>query len=97
MERRKAEGYVGLFCQNLGITAYTLENYSNFKRKFSFNSGSIFEIHDYFRTSGNASFNDLSQLTLINTLSDQDFAALDKFNKFENLFCTQEVARKLNW
>ena len=44
MERRKAAGYVGLFCQNLGITTYTLENYSNFKSKFSFNSGSIFEI-----------------------------------------------------
>ena len=27
-------GHVGVFCQNLGITAYTLENYSNFKKKF---------------------------------------------------------------
>ena len=62
--------------------------------KFSFSSGSIFEIHDYFRTSGNDSFNDLSQL--INTLSNQNFAGLDKFNKLENLFCMQEVARKLN-
>ena len=34
-------GHVGVFCQNLGITAYTLENYSNFKNKFLFNNGSI--------------------------------------------------------
>ena len=27
-------GHVGVFCQNPGITAYTLENYSNFKSKF---------------------------------------------------------------
>ena len=58
---------------------YTLENYSNFESKFSFNNGSIFETHDdYFITGGNASFNDLSQL--INTLSNQDFAGLDNFN-----------------
>ena len=25
-------GHVGFFCQNLGITSYTLENYSNLKR-----------------------------------------------------------------
>ena len=42
---------------------------------------------DYFRTRGNARFNDLSQL--INTLSNQDFAGLDNFNKLENLFCMQ--------
>ena len=53
-------------------------------------NGSIFEMHDYFRTRGNGSFNDLSQL--INTLSNQDFAGLDNFNKLENLFCTQGVA-----
>ena len=29
---------VGVFCQNLGITAYALENYSNFKNKFLFNN-----------------------------------------------------------
>ena len=57
-EERPA-GYVGVFCQNLGITAYTSENYSNFKSNFSFNNGSIFEIHD-FRTSGKASFNSVS-------------------------------------
>ena len=51
-EERSA-GRVGVFCQNLGITAYTLENYSNFKSNFSFNNGSILEIHDYFSTRGN--------------------------------------------
>ena len=70
---------MGVFCQNLGITACTLENYSDFKSKFLFNNGSIFKIHDYFRTRGNPSFNDLSQL--INTLSIQDFAGSDEFNK----------------
>ena len=59
-ERRKAAGYVAVVCQKLGITAYTLENYSNFKSKFSYNNASILEIYDYFRTRGNASFNDLS-------------------------------------
>ena len=50
------------FLQNLGITAHTLEDYSNLKSNFSFNNGSILEIHDYFRARENASFNDLSQL-----------------------------------
>ena len=68
---------MGVFCQNLGITAYTLENYSNFKSNFSFSNGSILEIHDYFRTKGDASFNNLSQI--INTVSNQDFAGLDNF------------------
>ena len=35
-ETRKAAGYVGVFKQNLSITAYTLENYSSFKSKFLF-------------------------------------------------------------
>ena len=48
-EERPA-GHVGVFCQNLGITAYTLENYCNFKSNFSFNNGSILEIHEFFRT-----------------------------------------------
>ena len=40
-------GHVSVFCQNLGITVYTLENYSNFKNKFlSNNNGSILEIND---------------------------------------------------
>ena len=42
---------------------------------------------DCFRTRGNARLNDLSQL--LNTLSNQDFAGLDNFNKLENLFCMQ--------
>ena len=53
LEEGKEEGsagHVGVFCQNLGITAYTLENYCNFKSNFSFNNGSIFEIHEFFRT-----------------------------------------------
>ena len=73
---------MGVFCQNLGITAYTLENYSNFKSNISFNNGSILEIHDYLRTGGNASLNNLSQI--INTLSNQDFAGLDKFRLGES-------------
>ena len=43
-------GHVGVFCQNLGITAYTLENYSNFKNKFLFKNGSILEINDYYNS-----------------------------------------------
>ena len=56
--------HVGVFGQNLGITAYTLEHYSNFKSNFSFNNGSILEIHDYFRTRGNTSFDNLSQIII---------------------------------
>ena len=40
--------------------------------------GVFFEINDYFRTGGNVSVNDLSQL--INTLSNQDFAFLGWIN-----------------
>ena len=58
-------------CRYYRIAIDTLENYSNFKSNFSFNSGSILEIYDHFRTKGNASFNDLSQL--INTLSNKKF------------------------
>ena len=72
-----------------------LENYSNFKSKLSFNNGNIFEIHDCFRTGGNA--NDLSQLINSLSLPNQDFAGLDNFNRLENLLCIQGVARKLNW
>ena len=60
------------------MTTCTLKNYSNFKSKFSFNNESIFEIY-YFRTRGNARFNDMSQL--INTLSNQDCAGLDNLYK----------------
>ena len=47
------DGNVDFFCQNIGITAYTLENYCDLKGKFSFSNGNIFEIHDYFRTGAN--------------------------------------------
>ena len=77
---------MGVFCQNLGITAYTLENYSNFKSNFSFNSGSILEIHDYFKTMGNVCFNDFNLSQLLNTLSNQDFAGFNNLNKLENLY-----------
>ena len=96
-ERRKATGHVGIFCQNLSITAYTLANYSNFKSQFSFNNGNIFKIHDYFRISRNAKFKDLSQLINTLSLSNQDFASLNNFNKLLNLFSTQGVARRLTW
>ena len=54
--------------QNLAITAYTFENYSNFKNKFSFNNGSILKINDYYnnRSRANESFTELRE---INTLS----------------------------
>ena len=76
-------GHVDVFCQNLGITSYTSENYSNFKDKFLFNNGSILEINDYFnnRSRRNVSFTELSQI--IATLSNQDFAGLDKFRLLE--------------
>ena len=72
--------HVGVFCQNLGITAYTLENYYNFKNKFLFNNGSILGINDYYyknRSRRNSSFTELCEI--INTLSNQDFSRLDKF------------------
>ena len=52
--------HVGVFCQNPGVTAYTLENYSNFKNKFLSKNGSILEINDYYnnRSSGNVSCTD---------------------------------------
>ena len=81
-------GHVGVFCQNLGITAYTLENYSNFKNKFLFNNSSILElnINDYYNSNkkkGKVSFTELSEI--INTLSSQDFAGMDKFRLRERL------------
>ena len=37
------DGHVGVSCQNLGITAYILENYSNFKNKFLlYNATAVF-------------------------------------------------------
>ena len=78
-EERKEEmptGYVGVFCQNLGIIAYTLENYSNFKNKFLINKSSFLEINDYYNRSwGNVGFIESSEI--INILPNQKFAGLD--------------------
>ena len=64
-------GHVGVFCQNLDITALTLQNYSNFKNKFLFNNSIILEInyHCNNRSKGNVSFTELCE---INILSNQD-------------------------
>ena len=74
---------MGVFCQNLRIKTYTSENYSNFENKFLFNNGSILKTNDYFnnRSRGNVSFTELSEI--IATLSNQDFAELDKFRLLE--------------
>ena len=91
-------GHVGVFCQNLGITAYALENYSNFKNKFLFNNGSMLELNDYNnsnKSKGNVSFTELSEI--INTLSSQDFAWMDKFRLRERLRRIKEMCRvKMN-
>ena len=55
-------------CQNL---VYTLKNYSNFKNNVLLNNGSILEINDCFRTRGNVSFTELSEIK--NILSDPRF------------------------
>ena len=85
-------GHVDVFCQNLGITAYTLENYSNFKNKFLFNNGSILELNDYYNSNksrGSVSFTELSEI--INTLSGQNFAGMDKFRLRERLGKIKEM------
>ena len=75
--------HAGVFCQNLARyhNIYTLENYSNFRNKFLilFNNGSILEINDYCNNGnrGNVSLTELSEI--INALSNQNFAVLDKF------------------
>ena len=72
-------GHVGVSFQNLGFKAYTLENYSYVKNKFVFKSDSILEINDYYsnRSRKNVRFTELCEI--VNTLSNQDFAGLDKF------------------
>ena len=89
--KNKGSWACGCFLLKVCITAHTLKNYPNFKSKFSFNNGRIFEIQNYFRTRENTSFDDLSEL--INILSNQDLAGLDKFNKLENPFCMHGFAR----
>ena len=61
-------GHVGVFCEILGITGKTLDNYSNFKNKFLFNNDSILEINDYNnRSRGNVSFTELCEKDWGNT------------------------------
>ena len=88
--------HVGVFCQNLGIVAYTLENYSNFKNKFLFNNGNILEINYYYnnRSRGNVSLTELSKI--INTLSNQNFAGMDKFRSTTSLGKIKEMRVKMN-
>ena len=95
-EGKEEMSAVGIFCQNLGITAYSLENYSNFKNKFLFNNGSILQINDYYnnRSRGNVSFTEYCKI--INTLSNQDFAGLDKFRLRESLGKIKEMHVKMN-
>ena len=82
----------------LGIRAYTLEINSNFKNKFLilFNNGSILDINNYCdnRSRGNVSFNELSEI--INILSNQGFAGLDKFGLRTNLGKIKEMRVKIN-
>ena len=55
-------GIYVVFCQILGITEKTLDNYSNFKNKFLFNNDSILKINDYNnRSRGNVSFTELCE------------------------------------
>ena len=89
-------GHVDIFCQNLGITAYTLENYSNFKNKFLLNNGSILEINDNYnnKTRENVSFTQLSEI--IKFLSNQDFPGMDKFRFRTSLGKIKEMRVKMN-
>ena len=58
-------GHVSVFCQNLGITTFTLENYFHFKKEFLFNNGRILEINDYYnRSRGNVSFTEISEIII---------------------------------
>ena len=91
MKEERPAGHVNVFCQNL---VYTLEFFFNFKNNVLLTNGSILEINDYYRTRGNVNFTELSEIKI--TLSNQNFAGLDNFNKLDNLFCSQGVARKLN-
>ena len=88
--------HVGVFCGNLGITAFTLENYSNFNNKFLFNYSSIFKINDYYKNRGRekVSFNELCEI--INALSNQDFTGLDKFRLMTSLGKIKEMRVKRN-
>ena len=75
------------FCQNL---VYTSENYSYFNNVLLSIESSL-EINDFYRTRGNVSFTELPEI--INTLTNQDFPGLYKFNELGNFFCLQVVTR----
>ena len=66
------------------------------EKKFLFNNGSILEINDYHnnRSRGNVSFIELSEI--INTLSNQDFAGMDKFILRTSLEKIKEMRVKMN-
>ena len=58
-------GHVSVFCQNLGITTFTLENCFNFKKEFLFNNGRILEINDYYnRSTRNINLTEISEIII---------------------------------
>ena len=71
---KKGPGHVDNFCQKLGITPYTLENYPNFKNKTFIWQWKFLKINNY-RTKRKLRFNEFSEI--IQTLLNQDF----RFNK----------------
>ena len=56
--------HAGVLCQNLGITAFRLGNYSNFQNKLLFNNDSVLEINDYDnkRGRGHVTFAELPEI-----------------------------------
>ena len=88
---KKLAGYVCFFCQSL---VYTSENYSYFNNVLLSIESSL-EINDFYRTRGNVSFTELPKI--MNTLTNQDFPGLYKFNELGNFYCMQVVTRKLNY
>ena len=63
-KKKDLRGMRFFFCQNkVSHSQHRLKKIILIlKSEFSFNNGNILEIHDYFRTRQNYSFNDLSQL-----------------------------------
>ena len=58
-------------------------------------NGSIFKINDYYnRSRGNKSFTELYEI--INTLSNQGFAGMDKFRLRTSLGKIKEICVKMN-
>ena len=87
---------VGVFSQNLGITAYTLENYSNFKNKFLFNNGSTLEINYYYNNISQESKVSFTELSETNVLSNQKFSGMDKFRVRKSLGKIKKMRVKMN-